>query len=180
MIWNERKENDVILVPYDKSDYLGLMNPKSEESFNDSNQKKKSILDLTEDFRIGMMIMSDWGPGKVVSVNKATKKVVLNIEGQERTFDMIELHSALQIYIHVYFKKKDLSDKRVIISASVLLDDTIEQLKKKIADIFGGDENKVIIVHGGNKLTDNKLKIYQSGIFYLDTLLVVINGTCDY
>ena len=182
MFWHEGKDNDIKLTSYNKSNYLKLINQKKllVSSLDSLKSYDDHILDLSENFKVDMIIPSDWGPGKVVSVNKNTKKVVLKIEGTEHTFDMLELRPYLQIYIHVFFKDKDLSDKRVILSTNVYLDETIGKIKKRIAGIFKSDENKVILYSKGVKFTNNNQKLSECGIFSQDTMLVVINGLCDY
>lgn len=183
MFWNEEKDNDTNLTSYNKSNYLKLK--KHIKNLSDSfsyfqNDDDNNMLDLTENFKVDMMIPSDWGPGKIVSVNKNTKKVVLKIEGMEHTFDMIELRPYLQIYIHVFFKDKDLKDKRIILSSNVFLDDTVGKIKRKIAGFFKSDENKVILSLKGVKLTNNNQKLSECGIFSQDNMLVVINGLCNF
>ena len=73
-----------------------------------------------------------------------------------------------------------MSDKRVILSTNVYLDETIGKIKKRIAGIFKSDENKVILYSKGVKFTNNNQKLSECGIFSQDTMLVVINGLCDY
>ena len=184
MFWHENKENDINLISFNKSNYLKLTNPKIvklNDSFDESEKSdSNNILDLSENFKVNMMIPSDWGPGKVVSVNKATKKVVLKIEGNDHTFDMIELRPYLPILLHVYFKDINNKDKRILINFNLFLDDTIEKIKKKIAGIFKADEKKVIIAHKGAKITNNKQKVSECGIYAQDNILVVINGLCNY
>ncbi len=179
MFWHEESENENNLLPFSKSNYLNKINPKKKEGDGDDSQKD-NILDLSDSFKIGMIISSDWGPGKVVSVEKATGKVVLEIEGSEKEFDIFELRPFLQVYIHVYFKDIDLKDKRIILSANLLMSDTIGKIKKTIAGMFNTDEKNVIIVHKGEKITNNNKKVSECGLFVLDNLLVVINGTCLY
>ena len=105
MFWHEGKDNDIKLTSYNKSNYLKLINQKKllVSSLDSLKSYDDHILDLSENFKVDMIIPSDWGPGKVVSVNKNTKKVLLKIEGTEHTFDMLELRPYLQIYIHVFF-----------------------------------------------------------------------------
>ncbi len=179
MFWHEESENENNLLPFSKSNYLNKINPKKKEGDGDDSQKD-NILDLSDSFKIGMIISSDWGPGKVVSVEKATGKVVLEIEGSEKEFDIFELRPFLQVYIHVYFKDLELKDKRIILSANLLMSDTIGKIKKTIAGMFNTDEKNVIIVHKGEKITNNNKKVSECGLFVLDNLLVVINGTCLY
>ena len=185
MFWHESKENDNNLINYSKTDYLKMVNPKSKRknSFEIIKLEKgedKNILDLSDNFREDMIIQSDWGPGKVISVDKAAKKVVLKIEGTEKEFDMFELHPFLLIYIQVFFKDLNLQDKRVIINENLALDDTIGKLKKKIADIFKSDKEKVILVHKGEKMTNNNKKVSELGLFSQGDLIAVVNGICDY
>ena len=190
MFWHEAKENEINLISYNKSDYLKMINPKnsklkdkdSKDSIDEDSKKglEKNILDLSQPFKVDMWVSSDWGPGKVVSVNKATKKVVLKIEGVDQEFDMFGLHPFLQVYMHVYFKQKELNDKKILLSFNLSLDDTFGKIKKRIANIFKTNPSQVIITHGGEKLSNNNQKVSDCGIYIQDSLLVVINGTCDY
>ena len=180
MFWNE-SDKETNLKTFNQKEYFKWLYPqKNQEEKILDESKKDNILDLSDKFKIDMIIPSDWGPGKVVRVNKETKKVVLKIEGQEHTFDMFELQTHLPVYIHVYFKDLNLKDKRIILSSNLSLDDTIGNIKKRIAGIFNAEEKNVIIAHNGEKISDNNLRVSDCGFYVQDTLLVVINGTCDY
>ena len=53
------------------------MNPKNniKGCFDDlQGELFDNVLDLTDNFKVDMMIQCEWDPGKVVSVNKETKK----------------------------------------------------------------------------------------------------------
>ena len=186
MFWHEAKENDINLYTYNKSDYLKMTNPKSnkkdsKDSLDDSIKGlNNNILDLTENFKTDMLIPSDWGPGKVVSTDKATKKVVLKIEGNNQEFDMFLLKTYLNIYIYVIFKDANLRDRKVTLSLNIYLDETIGRLKRKLANIFHADEKKVFIVYRGLKLTDDEQKFSEFSLYPHDVFLAVINGTCVY
>ena len=182
MIWHEINENDINLIPFNKTSYLKMLNPKMYDLLANEKDKenKQNILDMSDNFQVGMMVPTNWGPGKVVSIDEVTKKVTIKIEGEEQTFDMFELHPYLKINMHVYFKDMNLMDKKVIFNENIFLDDRIGKIKKTISRIFQADLNKVILVHKGQIIDDNNLKISECGFFDQDTLLVVINGTCAY
>ena len=127
-----------------------------------------------------MIVPSDWGEGKVVSVDKVNKKVVLKIEGVEKEFSMLELRPYTVVYAHIYLKDKNGIDKRIILSLNLLMDDTIGKIKKKIAGIFNVDDKNIIIVHEFLKLTNNNQKVSESHIYGKTGLLVIINGKCHY
>ena len=180
MYWHE-SDNETSLRPFNKRDFnKNISKDKNKEDNKEDEPNKDNILDLSDKFKIDMIIPSDWGPGKVVRVNKETRKVVLKIEGQEQTFDMFELQSHLSVYIHVYLKDINFQDRRIIISSNLTMDDTIGKIKKRIAGIFNTEEKNVIIVHNGEKMTNDSLKVSDGGFFVGDNLLVVINGLCDY
>ena len=65
----------------------------------------KNILDITDNFKVDMIVPSDWGEGKVVSVDKVNKKVVLKIEGVEKEFSMLELITSIYCSICAYIFK---------------------------------------------------------------------------
>ena len=187
MFWHEAEENDVNLIPYTKSDYLKMMTKKIgkskeikslEEVMKDS--KEKNVLDLSQPFKVNMIVSSDWGPGKVVSVNNNTHKVVLKIEGVDKEFDMFGLHPFMQVNIHVIYKNLNKIDKRVTISIDIFMDDTIGKIKKRIANIFRTNESKVFLIHNFEKLENNNQKVSDCSFFDQDNVLAIINGTCDY
>ena len=60
------------------------------------------------------------------------------------------------------------------------MNNNIGKIKKKIADIFKADEKKVIIVHKGEKISNNDKRISECGMLVFDSLLVIINGLCDW
>ena len=187
MFWHEAKENDVNLIPYTKADYLKMMTQKSGKSKEiksleeeTKSSKDKNVLDLSQPFKVNMIVSSDWGPGKVVSVNNNTHKVLLKIEGVDKEFDMFGLHPYMQVYIHVVYKNLNKEDKRVTISLDIFMDDTIGKIKKRIANIFKTEESKVFLIHNFEKLENNNQKISDCSFFDQDNILVIINGVCDY
>ena len=181
MFWHETKENDTNLIPFNKSKYFKILTSKN-DSIEEDNKKENEnkILNISDNFRIDMMVPTNWGPGKVVSIDDFTKKVTIKIEGNEQIFDMFEIHPFLKINVHVYFKDLDLKDKKVILVENFFLDDKIGKIKKKLADIFQARETKVIMVQNGKILDDNNLKVSECGFYEQDNLLVVINGICAY
>ena len=180
MFWHE-EENDINLISFNKSNYLKMLNSKNAEiEVDNQKENKPKILDISDNFRIDMMVPTNWGPGKVVNIDDLTKKITIKIEGVEQVFDMFEIHPYLTIFIHVFFKDQNLIDKKVILNENIFLDDKIGKVKKKISNIFQADETKVIIVHRGQILADNNLKISECGLYEQEPLLVVINGTCVY
>ena len=183
MFWHEVKENEINLLPYNKTDYIKMINPKlnNKDLFDDlANVDDKNVLDISDNFKVDMLVPSDWGEGKVVSVDKATKKVVLKIEGVEKEFSMFELRPYIIVYTHIYLKDKNGIDKRIILSLNLLMDDTIGKIKKKIAGIFNVDEKNIIIVHEFLKLTNNNQKVSELHLFDKNGLLVIINGKSSY
>ena len=187
MFWHEAKENENNLIPYTKSDYLKMMTQKNTKSKEDKsseedfkNSKDKNVLDLSQIFKVNMTVSSDWGPGKVVSVNNNTHKVVLKIEGVDKEFDMFGLHPYMQVFVHVIYKNLNKVDKRVSISLDIFMDDTIGKIKKRIAAIFRTDDSKVYLIHNFEKLDNNNQKISDCSFFNQDNILAIINGICDY
>ena len=180
MFWDEEKDdNSSNLLPFNKKNYLNLKT-KHITNENENDSFNENISDFSDTFKEGMIIPSDWGPGKIVSVDKITGKINLEIEGSSKTFDIFELRPYMQIYFHVYFKDMDLKDRKIIFCENIFMNDTIRKIKKKIANIFKIDENKIILVHKGEKIIDNDKKMSECGLFLYDSILVVINGLCDF
>ena len=101
MFWHESQENDINIFPYNKSDFLKLT---STRNFKDKEKKSNNIIDFSDQFQVDTIVSTDWGPGKVISVNRDTKKVLVKIEGEEKEFNMHELRATTQILVHIYFK----------------------------------------------------------------------------
>ena len=182
MFWHETKENDINLMSYNKADYIKMINPKSNNKGLEDLQKgnDKNILDISDNFKVDMFVPSDWGEGKVVSVDKVNKKVVLKIEGIEKEFSMFELRPYIVVYAHIYLKDKNGIDKRIILSLNLLMDDTVGKIKKKIAGIFNVDHKNIIVVNEFLKLTGDDQKVSELHIFDKASLLVIINGKSNY
>ena len=182
MFWHEVKENDINLMSYNKEDYIKMINQKPNNKNLDDLQKgnDKNILDISDNFKVDMLVPSDWGEGKVVSVDKVNKKIILKIEGVEKEFSMFELRPYIVVYAHIYLKDKNGIDKRIILSLNLLMDDTIGKIKKKISGIFNVDDSNIIIVHEFLKLTNNNQKVSELHVFDKSGLLVIINGKCNY
>ena len=191
MFWHENKENDINLIPYSRNDYMKMISKKNldkkDANLNDIvNENKlnfytyKNIADFSELFRVGMTVSSDWGPGVVVSVNKEEKKVKVKIEGIDQDFDMISLHPFLKINVQVYLKDKKGNDKRARLLMRIFLDDTVGKLKNQIAEIFGSEGTKIILVHNFMRVNEDNKKIVDMSLFNEATLLFIIKGNSNY
>ena len=176
MFWHESQENDINIFPYNKSDFLKL---SSAQSYKEKEKNSNNMIDLSDDFKIDTIVSTDWGPGKVVSVNKAEKKVRVKIEGEEKEFSMHELLTNNQVILHIYFKGLDLQDKKIFYLSSITAGETVLDMKKKIAKILGTSDSCVTLVYNGYKMTNNNQRFSEVG-FYNQDILVVVNGICDY
>ena len=174
MFWHESQENDINIFPYNKSDFIKLSSPNK---LKDNEKKSGNVVDFSDQFQLNTVVATDWGPGKIVSINKQEKKVTLQIEGQEQVFNMNELRINNQILIHIYFKNMDLLDKKIMYLMNVSASDTILDMKKRIAKILGTTENCVTLIQDNNKIKNNDKKFSEIGFF---DLIAVVNGRCDY
>ena len=174
MFWHESQENDINIFPYNKADFMKLSSPNK---LKDNEKKSGNVVDFSDQFQLNTMIATDWGPGKIVSINKQEKKVTLQIEGQEQVFNMNELRINNQILIHIYFKNMDLLDKKIMYLMNVSASDTVLDMKKRIAKILGTTENCVTLIQDNNKIKNNDKKFSEIGFF---DLIAVVNGRCDY
>ena len=183
MFWHEGKEHEDNLFSYNKTDFLKMTNQKSKKNKEDDAEFEhgdKNILDLTDPFRVDMLVSSDWGPGKIISINRTNKTITLDIEGTEKEMGFLDIRPYFQIYLHVYYKDLNLIDKKVVICANIFMDDTVEKLKKKIAALFLTNYNKVLIIHNGRKLSNDSQKLSGCSIYAKEVILVVINGACNF
>ena len=174
MFWHETNENDVKLMPYNKSDFLKLTNMKNKKEV----KEKSHTLDLSDQFQIDSIVSTDWGPGRVISVDKNNKKVRVKIEGEEQEFSMFEVRTMTQVYIYIYFKNIECQDKINIFITNIFSAETVLDVKKRIAKYMGTNANNVILVNNGEKLSKNDVKFSEIG--FLGNILAIINGTCDY
>ena len=174
MFWHESQENDINIFPYNKADFMKLSSPNK---VKDNEKKSGNVVDFSDQFQLNTMIATDWGPGKIVSINKQEKKVTLQIEGQEQVFNMHELRINNQILIHIYFKNMDLLDKKILYLTNVSATDTVLDMKKRIAKILGTTENCVTLIQNNYKIKNNDKKFSELGFY---DLISVINGRCDY
>ena len=189
MFWHENKENLINLIPYTRKDYMKMINIKNllktDSYLNEIENKanfsvNKNTADFSELFRVGMAVSSDWGPGLVISVNKEEKKVKVKIEGMEQDFDMRNLNPFVKVNVQVYLKDKKGNDKRARLLMRIFLDDTVGKLKKQIAEIFGSEANKIILVHNFMKVNEDNKKVVDMSLFNEDTLLFIIKGNSNY
>ena len=174
MFWHESQENDINIYQYNKSDFMKLSAPNK---LKDNEKKSGNVVDFSDQFQLNTMIATDWGPGKIVSINKQEKKVTLQIEGQEQVFNMHELHANNQITVHIYFKDMNLQDKKIMYLMTVTASETVLDMKKKIAKILGTTENCVTLIQDNSKITNNNKKFSEIGFY---DLISVVNGRCDY
>ena len=177
MFWHESHENDISILPYNKSDFLKLTSSKN---FKEKEKKSNNIIDFSDQFQVDTIVSTDWGPGKVISVNRDTKKVLVKIEGEEKEFNMHELRATTQILVHIYFKNLDLIDKRIMYLTTISAGETVSDMKKKVANILGTNDSCVTLVHSGMKLTNNNQKFSEIGFYEQDNILAVVNGLCNY
>ena len=174
MFWHESQENDINIYQYNKSDFMKLSSPNK---LKDNEKKIGNIVDFSDQFQIGITVATDWGPGKIISINKQEKKVRLKIFDQEQVFNMHELRVNNQIIVHIYFKDMNLIDKKIMYLMTLSASDTILDMKKKIAKILGTSENRVTLIQENNKITNDNKKFSEIGFY---DLISVVNGRCDY
>ena len=177
MFWHESQENDINIFPYNKSDFLKLI---STRNFKNKEKKSNNIIDFSDQFQVDTIVSTDWGPGKVIRVNREAKKVLVKIEGEEKEFNMHELRATTQILVHIYFKNLELIDKRIMYLTTITAGETVLDMKKKVANILGTNDSCVTLVHSGIKLTSNNQKFSEIGFYEQDNILAVVNGVCNY
>ena len=177
MFWHESKENDINIFPYNKADFLKLTTQKN---INDKEKNSENIWDLTSQFQIDTIVSTDWGPGKIISVNRNDKKVVVKIEGEEKEFNMSELRTTSNIIFLIYFKNLNMADKRIMFLTTILASETVLDVKKKIAALLGTSDSCVTLVRGGTKIANNNQKFSENRFYEQEVILAVVNGLCDY
>ena len=132
-IWYTEPNGQETLIPYQK--YQSLIEKSNSLNSNNENSNinnnKPDVLDLTEQIRIGMLVMTDWGEGKVISINKTEKTLVINIEGNNHTFNISNVNPLINIFICVVIK-----NITNWLNLKILSDDNCFNIKSKIAKIY--------------------------------------------
>ena len=174
MFWHETNDNDVNLISYNKTDFLKLSNLNNKKEA----KEKAHTLDLTDQFQIDAIVATDWGPGKVISVDRDNKKIRVRIEGEEQEFNMFEVRTSNQVNIYIYYKNLQYQDKINIFLITIFSSETVLDVKKRIAKFMGVNADNVILVNNNIQLNKNDRKFSEIG--YTNTLLAIINGVADY
>ena len=73
-----------------------------------------------------------------------------------------------------------MQDKKLLYSAKIQAGETILDMKKKVANILGTNDNCVTLVYSGMKMTNNNTKFSEIEFYEQGSILAVVNGVCNY
>lgn len=134
-----------------------------------SQKNKNEILDMSENLKLNSMVNTEWGPGKIILINKEAQIVKIRIEGQEQEFPFNSINPFLQIYVCI------ISENKIHWSLlKIALGENLYYIKNKIGNMYKVHPSRVLIIHAGKKIKDYSVNIYNLGIYEKDELLVVI------
>ena len=176
-IWYTDENGQESLISY--QNYKNIIEKSSINSSNDSNSEnninnKPDVLDLTEQIKPGMLVMTDWGEGKVISINKTEQTIVLSIEGENHSFNISAVNPFIYIYICVVVK-----NTTNWLNLKIFYDDNCYNIKSKISKIFKCHINQIILIHNNKKITDNNKSSFNMGLSKNGCLLCVIKERED-
>lgn len=184
MLSNEKPSKKIVFQKWHKNDdgiyYLSnnenSKNKEKNESKedNEKNSKKVNILELCDEYKSGMFVMTEWGPGKISSVNLEEKTCKVKIEDQECPFPFDTIKTSLNLCVCIVDKIKTYWGL-----INIQFTDTVKSLRIKIGNILNVHFSQVIIVKGGQKLKNNDSSILDLDFFEKDKILVVIKDETE-
>jgi hypothetical protein len=131
------------------------------------------IIDNTEKYKNEMIVMTEWGIGRIGSIS--TEGIaVIKIEGSEVEFPLSSLNTCLTVYLCILLKEN-------CFWAEVKLgfDCSVYGLKKRVAQLIKCHPSQVVIVHGGKKIETN-VGIFELGVYEKDVFLAVVKDPKEY
>ena len=178
-IWYTDENGHESLISY--QNYKNILE-KSNNSENNNNNinnininnNQPNVLDLTEQIKPGMLVMSEWGEGKVISINKTDQTIVLSIEGENHSFNISTVNPLINIFVCVVIK-----NKTNWLNLKIFFDDNCFNIKSKISKIFKCHINQIILIHNNKKITDNNKSTFNMGLYENGCLLCVIKEKED-
>ncbi len=138
---------------------------------NPSDTPKFHIIDNTEKYKTDMTVMTEWGVGKILSINPETSIAMVKIEGSEVEFPLLSLNTAITIYFCVLSAGSD-----CWCEMKVSFDYTSQDLKSKLSAYLKCHSSQIVLIHNGMKIqkSDN---IFELGVYERDVFLAVVKDT---
>jgi hypothetical protein len=135
----------------------------------DKYQKREnSIIDNSERYKPDMLVMTEWGIGKIANINPESQIGVVKIEGNEVEFPLSTLNTALTIYLCILCR-----DSTMWAEVKIGFDYTTNLLKKKICSFVKCHQSQIVLIHSGQKIDKNQ-NIFELGVYEKDVFLAVI------
>ena len=178
-IWYTDENGHESLISYQNYKNILEKSNNSENNINNINNininnNQPNVLDLTEQIKPGMLVMSEWGEGKVISINKTDQTIVLSIEGENHSFNISTVNPLINIFVCVVIK-----NKTNWLNLKIFFDDNCFNIKSKISKIFKCHINQIILIHNNKKITDNNKSTFNMGLYENGCLLCVIKEKED-
>jgi len=130
------------------------------------------VIDNEEQFKSGMVVMTEWGLGTIVKISEEIASV--KIEGTDVDFPLISLNTMISIYLCIVTK-----DTTTWAEVKLPFDYLINDLKIKVARIINSHQSQVLLVHNGAKIEKN-VNVFELGIYERDTFLAIIKDPQEF
>lgn len=149
-------------------------NSSMKKSSGNAQEKVNDFIDLSEKIKKDAIVNTEWGPGKIISVDKANQTCKIKIENEELSFPLMSVNPSLNIYACIIDKSK--TNWAML---KVTFQDTSLSIKQKIAKMYQVHHSQIILIHGGVVISDNK-GVFDIGLFETDDLLIVIKDKKEF
>ena len=171
--WRQNSNGEYILHKYTE-DITEKSNARklSTQLTKINNADVKKIIDNTEKFKLDMVVMTEWGLGKILNIDGGV--ALVKIEGTEIEFPLFNLNTSITIYLCILMR-----DGTSWAEIKVPFDYFVKDLKIKIARITKCHNSQVILVHNGAKIEKN-LNIFDLGVYERDTFMAIIKDPQEY
>ena len=145
-----------------------------QENNDKANEKINDIIDFSERIKKDIIVNTEWGPGRIKSVDKENKTCLIAIESDELSFPIMSVNPSLNIYACIIDKLKT-----HWMLMKVNFSDTALSIKQKIGKLYQVHHSQIVLIHSGYVVTDNK-SVFDMSLFEKDDILVVIKDKKEF
>ena len=161
--------------PYANNNTINTIKENSIKKGKETEEKKgDDFIDMSEKIKKDAIVNTEWGPGKIISVDKANQTCKIKIENEELSFPLMSVNPSLNIYACIIDKSK--TNWAML---KVTFQDTSLSIKQKIAKMYQVHHSQIILIHAGVVISDNK-GVFDIGLFENDDLLIVIKDKKEF
>lgn len=178
-IWKQRANGTYYLEsPFAQNSNNKANNISSSSEIQESKGKVEAkindIIDFSEKVKKDSIVNTEWGPGRVKSVNKENKTCLVEIESNEVSFPILSVNPSINIYGCIIDKMKT-----HWMLMKINFNDTALSIKQKIGKIFQVHHSQILLIHSGYVVTEN-VSVFDMGLFEKDDILIVIKDKKEF